>query len=265
MNAFQQSDHDLWKGNDTSSNLCTLNRRDDNPMHHIHSKQAWQGVANCSQCAIRNSVLFAGLTEDDFKQLHKPIDQFELTTGHVVYHTGDKAEYMYTIRSGLVKLVQYLPDGTQRIVRLLRTADVIGLEAVLEPAYKHDAIALQDTEICRYPASAAQELSQTNPVLHKELMSRWQHALNEADTWVTELSTGSSKQRVARLLLLLVKGNPAGTCSLFSREDMGAMLGITTETASRMIAEFKRRHLLVETATNQFQCDITHLDTIAYG
>lgn len=233
-------------------------------MHHINFKQAWQGVANCSQCAIRNSVLFAGLTEEEFQQLHKPIDQFELKTGAKIYGAGDAAEYMYTIRSGLVKLVQYLPDGTQRIVRLLRTSDVIGLEAVLDPTYKHEAVALHATEVCRYPATAAQELSRNNPTLHRELMSRWQRALDEADTWVTELSTGASKQRVARLLLLLVKDNPSNTCSLFSREDMGAMLGITTETASRMIAEFKRQRTIVETASNVYLCDIDKLDEISY-
>ena len=233
-------------------------------MHHIQLKQAWQGVANCSQCAIRNSVLFAGLSERDFETLHKPIDQFQLKAGSKIYGAGDSAEYMYTIRSGLVKLVQYLPDGTQRIVRLLKTSDVIGLEAVLDPAYKHNAITLHETEVCRYPASAAQELSNTNPQLHKELMKRWQRALNEADAWVTELSTGSSKQRVSRLLLMLAKDNPANTCSLFGREDMGAMLGITTETASRTIAEFKRQRLIVETAPNEFLIDVEKLEDISY-
>jgi CRP-like cAMP-binding protein len=233
-------------------------------MHHIQLKQAWQGVANCSQCAIRNSVLFAGLSERDFETLHKPIDQFLFKAGSKIYGAGDTAEYMYTIRSGLVKLVQYLPDGTQRIVRLLKTSDVIGLEAVLDPAYKHDAITLHETEVCRYPASAAQALSDSNPQLHKELMKRWQRALNEADAWVTELSTGSSKQRVSRLLLMLVKDNPANNCSLFGREDMGAMLGITTETASRTIAEFKRQRLIVETAPNEFLIDVQKLEEISY-
>ena len=234
-------------------------------MTQIEAKQAWQGVANCSQCTIRNSVLFAGLTEEDFQKLHKPIDQFQLKAGKKIYGVGDPAEYMYTIRCGLVKLVQYLPDGTQRIVRLLRIADVVGLEAVLDPTYKHDAIAVHDTEICRYPASAAQMLASTNPKLHRELMTRWQRALDEADSWVTELSTGSSKQRVARLILLLVNGNPSNTCSLFGREDMGAMLGITTETASRTIAEFKRQRLIVETSTNVYLCDIPKIEEISYS
>ncbi|HIO96472.1 MAG TPA: Crp/Fnr family transcriptional regulator [Leucothrix sp.] len=234
-------------------------------MNHTTQKDAWQGQANCSLCAIRNSVLFAGLTEQDFEKLHKPIDQFELKAGSKIYSAGEPAEFMYTIRSGLVKLVQYLPDGTQRIVRLLRTADVVGLEATLDPVYKHDAIVLQKAEVCRYPDSAAEALSQSNPKLHLELMKRWQSALDEADSWVTEFSTGSSKQRVARLLIMLAKGSVANTCALFSREDMGAMLGITTETASRMIAEFKRQHLIVKVTPSEYQCDISKLEEISYS
>ena len=234
-------------------------------MRFINYKEAWQGVANCSKCSIRKSVLFSGLTEENFKQIHKPIDQFQLEPGSKIYGAGDVAKYMYTIRSGLVKLVQYLPDGTQRIVRLLKTSDVIGLEAVLDSVYKHDAIAIQDTEICRYPAVAAQEFSISNPKLHHEMMSRWQRALDEADSWVTQLSTGTSKQRVARLLLLLAKGSDDSSCSLIGREDMGAMLGITTETASRTVAGFKREGLLEKITSTMYRCDRERLEEISFG
>jgi len=234
-------------------------------MRFINYKEAWQGVANCSKCSIRQSVLFAGLREEDFKKIHKPIDQFQLEAGSKIYGSGDAAKYMYTIRSGLVKLVQYLPDGTQRIVRLLKTSDVIGLEAVLDPIYKHDAIAIQETEICRYPAAAAHEFSISNPKLHHEMMSRWQRALDEADSWVTQLSTGTSKQRVARLILLLVNGSDDSTCSLIGREDMGAMLGITTETASRTIAGFKREGLLIKITPSSYRCDEERLQDISFG
>jgi cAMP-binding proteins - catabolite gene activator and regulatory subunit of cAMP-dependent protein kinases len=107
------------------------------------------------------------------------------------------------------------------------------------------------------------QLSQDNPQLHRELMARWQRALNEADAWLTELSTGSARQRVARLLLRLVRDHDATECELFGREDMGAMLGITTETASRTIAGFKRERLLVETRPNRFILDIPNLRRLA--
>jgi len=229
----------------------------------ITDKEAWEGQADCLSCTLRNSVLFAGLDEKDFDQIHQPIDLYALPPGSTLYRAGDKGDRLFTIRSGILKLVQYLPDGTQRIVRLLRATDVAGLEALLGQPYQHDAVVLQPTQACSLPVSVVQALSQTNPALHQELLTRWQKALEEADAWLTELSTGSAKQRVARLLLRMVRDEQSSECSLFSREDMGAMLGITTETASRTIAEFKRRSLLVETRPNHFLLDIRNLEHIA--
>ncbi len=232
-------------------------------MKLISDKEAWEGQADCISCAIRNTVLFAGLNEGDFDKIHQPIDTYSLPQNSTLYRAGDKGDRLYTIRSGILKLVQYLPDGNQRIVRLVRSTDVIGLEALLGQPYQHDAVVLQTTQACSLPVSVVQAMSDTNPALHKELLNRWQHALSEADAWLTELSTGSAKQRVARLLLRLVRNKETSECDLFSREDMGAMLGITTETTSRVIASFKRASLLVETVPNHFLLDIRNLEHIA--
>ncbi len=226
-------------------------------------REAWSGEANCRNCLLRSSVLFAGLKEPDFEHIHDPIDQYTLKPGTSLYRAGDTGDHMFTVRGGALKLVQYLPDGSQRIVRIVRATDVLGLEAILDDPYHHDAIALHVTEVCRFPARLVRDLGRENPDLHRELMARWQRALTEADAWLTELSTGAARQRVARLLLRLVLDRETSECNLFSREDMGAMLGVTTETTSRTIAEFKRQSLLVETTPNLFLLDIPNLRRIA--
>jgi len=217
---------------------------------------AWTGVADCRNCSLRGSALFAGLEESDFEKIHDPISQFTLKPGERLYRDGDNGNRLFTIRSGLVKLVRYLPDGTQRIVRLALTSDVIGLESLLDQPYEHEAIAMQPTDICSLPVSTVNELSKDNPTLHKELLHRWQRALSDADSWLTELSTGSARHRVARLLIRLADDtNGQSECRLFGREDLGAMLGITTETASRTIAEFKRKGWLQELSSNHYRVD----------
>ncbi len=231
-------------------------------MDRVTRTEAWKGVADCGQCLLRESALFSGLEEADFATMHQPINQFVVPAGERIYASGDPAETMFTIRSGLVKLVQYLPDGTQRIVRLLRSTDVLGIESLVERSYQHDAFALRSTELCRYPASAVSKLSASNPKLHDELMRRWHRALMDADTWLTEMSTGPARLRVARLLLRLADDTPEHRCKLFSREDMGAMLGITTETTSRVTAEFKRQGVIVEHVGNEFECILPKLKQI---
>ena len=127
-------------------------------MKTVSLAEAWTGVANCRDCAIRRSVLFAGLEEADFDAVHRPIDQITYPPGTEIYAQDDEAGSILTIRTGLVKLTQFLPDGTQRIVRLLRTTDVIGLEALLQDRYEHTATALQTTEVCRIPRSGPRPL-----------------------------------------------------------------------------------------------------------
>lgn len=225
----------------------------------LHS--AWTGEADCKNCQLRNTVLFSGLEEDDFEKIHQPIDQYIMPPGSYLYRMGEKANHMYTVRSGSFKLVQYLPDGSQRIVRLARTSDITGLEALLDQDYQHDAIALQPSEVCKLPVPVIKKLSNENPKLHQELLNRWNRALTEADAWLTHLSTGSAKQRIARLLLH-VFSNPDLSYPLFSREDIGSMLAITTETSSRIIAEFKRKRLLVETAPQLYRLNVEELEAI---
>ena len=224
--------------------------------------QAWEGNTNCLQCAIRSSALFSGLTEQDFELIHEPVEQLTLEPGNVLYKVGDPGHHLFTVRSGLIKLVQYLPDGSQRIVRLVRSTDVLGLEMMVAEQYEHEAVVLRATELCRYPKEAVIRLSQQNPVLHKDLMTRWQKALSDADSWITKLSTGSARKRMANLLLLLIEVEGATDCYLLSREDMGSILSMTIETSSRTISEFKRMGLIKEISHNHFDLDIPALEAV---
>lgn len=220
--------------------------------------QAWEGTADCLNCSLRSTALFGGLTKQDFDQMHAPVEQVDLKPGEVLYKLGAAGNYIYTVRSGLLKLVQYLPDGSQRIVRLMGSTDVLGLEVLIDKPYEHEAIVLRASEICRYPRQTVDYFSQTNPLLHKELLGRWQKDLSAADDWLTRLATGPAKKRMANLLLRLAEGD-INECFLFSREDIGSILSITVETASRTLSEFKRLNLVREVRSNHLQLDIEGL------
>lgn len=208
-------------------------------------------------------ALFADLRQNDFTLIHQPIDELEYAPGAALYHIGDEPAALFTIRSGLVKLVQYLPGGGQRIVRLLRPGDTAGLEAVLGQSYAHTAVALRKALTCRIPKAVIDRLSRETPRLQMQLMTRWSQAVERADAFLVELGTGSARARVARLFITLVDDDPDGCCDLFGREDVGAMLGVTTETASRTVAEFKRQKMIEEVQSNRFRCDLAALQAAA--
>lgn len=204
---------------------------------------------------MRELVLFSDLSPEDFALIRRPIDERRFGNGESLYRAGDSPDYLFTVRHGLVKLEQYLPDGTQRIVRLARPGDLIGLETLLRNPYGHDAVVLQPVLVCRIPVDVIKQLDRQVPELAQKLMERWQRALTEADSWLTELATGSTQVRVARLLIHLVGDDPEGSCYLPGREDIAAIIGTATETASRVVAEFRRSGFIEERGSHRIRVD----------
>lgn len=210
----------------------------------IKTESAWRGTADCRNCGIRDMVLFADLREEDFALIHAPIDDLELPAGHPVVRMGETATSLYTLRSGVVKLVRNTVDGRQRIVRVLRAGDVIGLEALMGPTYDSDAISLTPLKVCRLPLQVILRLNRETPRLHQRLLEQWHRSLKEADDWLAELNFGNARQRVAGLVLKMRAENDPTMSTLFSREDMGAMLDLKLETVSRTLNAFMREGLI---------------------
>ncbi|MCI4441861.1 Crp/Fnr family transcriptional regulator [Tibeticola sp.] len=210
----------------------------------IKTESAWKGTADCRSCGIRDMVLFADLNEEDFGLIHAPIDDLDIRAGTVLYTEGAPAMGIFTVRTGMIKLVRVTPDGRQRIVRVLRAGDVAGLEALASQRYDSDAVALTDVSVCRIPISVIQRLGTHSARLHKRLMEKWHHALKEADDWLADLNFGTARQRVAHFVLKMRSPTNAEIATLFARDDMGAMLDLKLETVSREISALVREGII---------------------
>lgn len=213
-------------------------------MISIKHESAWRGTADCRHCGIRDMVLFSDLHDEDFDLIHAPIDDLEFQAGQPLARLGETATSLYSLRSGVVKLARNTVDGRQRIVRVLRAGDVVGLEALMGPVYESDAIALSAVKACRIPLQVIQRLDRETPRMHQRLLQKWHHSLREADDWLADLNFGNARQRVAGLILKMRSAHDSAVSALFSREDMGAMLDLKLETVSRTLNAFVREGLI---------------------
>ena len=89
----------------------------------IKIDSAWKGTSDCRNCGIRDMVLFADLNEQDFGEIHTPIDDMVFAAEAPLYTEGETAVGVFTLRKGMVKLVRATADGRERIVRVLRPGD----------------------------------------------------------------------------------------------------------------------------------------------
>jgi len=235
------------------------------PQRSFCTDITWQGRANCQHCNIRHLMMFSGLPEQAFSHTLSPIDNICIPSGSVLFEQGQCDRGVFSIRSGIIKLLSLTTNGSQRIVRLLGRGGAIGLE-LLEAGecYRHTAIALTPADVCHIPLETLQQLDTSYPQLCQQVRGRLQEDLDRADQWILTLGSGPARKRIANLLLLMIEyGNdPHHVIELLGREDMAAMIGTSIETASRITAELKRRGILRKTGPHRFHCDVAALEAI---
>lgn len=210
----------------------------------IQTRSAWRGTSDCRSCAVRELALFSNLTEEDFSLIHAPIDDLAYRAHQVLFNEGDEAGSIFTLRSGMLKLSRVTHDGRRRILRVLRPGDVAGIEALATGRYDSEAAALTDVTLCRIPTEVVHTLNLNSPRMHLGLLEKWQKALREADDWLASINFGTARQRVCHFILKVRHASDPGLVTLFSREDMGAMMDLKQETVSREISALVRRGAL---------------------
>lgn len=199
----------------------------------------------CAACEVRSQALFGALDEAGLDGIHTVITASSVAADQPVYPRGAAGAAAYTVRAGIVRLERTGRQGERRIVRLAGRGDLIGQEALLQRPYADDAIACTPVQLCRIPSSLVDRLAAAPGSLPRELMQRWQTALDAAEAWVAELSSGPAHRRVLHLLQRLQQlGEPDAPLWLPRREEIGAMLDLTVETASRQISRLRREGVI---------------------
>jgi CRP-like cAMP-binding protein len=202
-------------------------------------------AAVCAACEVRRGALFGVLDTRSLERIHTTIAAPRFDPDARVFGRGEPGLAVYTLRSGIVRFERVTEGGDRRIVRLAGRGDLIGQEALLQRPYADEAVACTEVELCRIPRALVDQLGRSDGALLLDLMHRWQTALEQAESWVTDLASGAAMRRMLKLLVLLDRhADEAGLIWLPRREDIGAMLDMTLETASRLVSRLRREGIL---------------------
>jgi CRP-like cAMP-binding protein len=199
----------------------------------------------CQRCSLRGEALFGVLDEITLADVHGQITHIELQPGEALFQVGQEGEAVYTLREGFVRFERATAGGARRIIRLAGGGDLLGLELLLQRPHQDDAIACTSATLCRIPVNLVLRLGALHPSLLRELMERWQLALEDSQAWLADLTSGTARRRVLKLLDKMahhaVPGEPVWVPR---REEMGDMLNLTIETTSRQVSRLRREGVL---------------------
>jgi CRP-like cAMP-binding protein len=159
-----------------------------------------------------------------------------------LFGEGETADHIYRMVSGTVRSYKLLKDGRRKIDAFRLGGDIFGLEA----GARRECCAEAVDEVCvvisrsraeadaAVDSEAAQELWS---IATRELQRVQQHAL---------LLVMKAQQRVASFLTEMARrlGEPEIMELTMSRQDIADYLGLTVETVSRTMTQFKASGLV---------------------
>ncbi len=162
-----------------------------------------------------------------------------------LYAGGSLGVSAWIINAGIVRFERVTGAGERRITRVAGRGDLIGQEALLRLRFRDDAVACTPLILQHLPLNALGDGGGAPAALAQALMQHWQAALDEAEFWASEVTTGSARRRVLQLLArLAAHTDAAGRVWLPKRDQMGDMLGITIETCSRCLSALRREGIV---------------------
>ena len=218
---------------------------------------------------IKKELAQLGFLDEDALEtqpsLLAAVSEHDYEPGETIYQNDDESKSAFVIREGLVKLLTHLPNGQSRIVRLHKPGSTIGMDGLMELSHQHYAVAVDAVRTFQIPHTELLRLKENQPQLYAGLLEKWHEYLVYADTWITDFSTGKIRGRVARLVRFLARfAEDTGPqiVELLTTEEMSEALGVTPESVSRVIAEFKREGILESIENNPeslFSCDLRRL------
>lgn len=224
----------------------------------------------CDHCAVRAQAFCAALNDGEIGDLARISRHKNYSPGEIIFDQDSQPGRIANIVSGTVKLAKLLPDGRQQIIGFLFPGDFVG------HIYGHGQTsfveAVTDVQICSFPKSELERLSERHGALNNRLFRLSVKRLEEAEQWMLLLGRKTARERVASFLMLLSaraaeRGEQADRIYLtMGRADIADYVGLTIETVSRQISKLKSEQLIrLDTASEIAIPDLDELAEVADG
>lgn len=180
---------------------------------------------------------------------HKRVYQFK--RGHLIYYENTPSSGLFCVVEGLAKQCKSSEDGKQYITRLARAGESLGLETIFQEVFfDTSAEMISPGEVWFFPKSILRQCLQTDQQLCMTMLKLLADQVVQGNEERLELAHGCIRERMATLLDSLAKRhgvyvNGHSTIDLnLTREEIAEMTGTVTETAVRLLSDFKEEKIV---------------------
>ncbi|VAV85084.1 Transcriptional regulator, Crp/Fnr family [hydrothermal vent metagenome] len=206
-------------------------------------------MGKCESCIIKQFNSLKSLSKEELIRISACKTSRTVKKGEIIFDEGEMLNGVFCVREGIGKLTKLSANGKDQTVTLVVKGELLGQRSIISDERTNlRATALNDMELCFIPKSEIMKDLNNNPNFTLDLLKRMALDLKEADNVIVNMAQKSVRQRLAEALLNINESfgtNADGTLSvLLSREDFASIVGTATESAIRVLSQFKKEGLI---------------------
>lgn len=198
--------------------------------------------------ADNNPLAFNPL--DLFKRVDTQSSTRDYQNRQVIFAQGDKADAMFYIQDGSVKLTVMSKSGKKAVIALLRQGDFFGEGCLVKQSLRlSTATAAQPSTIARVKKAPLARVIQHEPAFAKLFIAYLLFRIGRVEEKLVDQISNSSEMRLAGILLLLagvgLQSKPTEPVTLkVSQETLAEMVGTTRSRVSHFMNRFRKMGLI---------------------
>ncbi|MDH5413488.1 MAG: Crp/Fnr family transcriptional regulator [Flavobacteriaceae bacterium] len=206
-------------------------------------------MSKCQQCIIREFSTLKSLTKEELKDISDHKDSLSFNKGDILFAEGNVLNGVFCIKEGVCKLSRLSPNGKEQIVKFVKGGDMLGYRSVLsEEPVTLTVTALKDMKACFIPKKDIFDSLKENPKFSLDIMKTVCNDLKDANMSITNMAQKSVRERLADTLVFLKdtfgQDREGFLNIILTREEYSSVIGTATESAIRLLSEFKKKQLI---------------------
>lgn len=206
-------------------------------------------MSKCEQCIVRQFNSLKALTKDELIRVSGCKTSRFIKKGELIFEEGEKLNGVFCVKDGICKLSKLSANGKDQIVKLVVKGNLLGQRSLIgEESANLSAIALNDMEVCFIPKNEIMHDLNKNPNFSLDILQQMAYDLRDSDNVIVNMAQKSVKQRLAEALLYVFSHFGVDENGYFkvllSREDYANIVGTATESAIRILSQFKKDKII---------------------
>lgn len=223
---------------------------------------------SCDACRVRQSDGLCGLPTEEFGEFRQVASRLVFRPRQVVFTEAMPATGLYLVCHGTLKVYHADRFGHEHIVDIVGPGAVLGeFAADHTPLQSVSVEAVTECQLAYLPRERLVPFLKQSPILALKLIEALGRTLAATRIKARDLALKKAESRLAGLLLQLSAGEGASdgdeTQVRWRRRDLADMIGVSTETAIRLLSKLKRRGAVRSSGRDVVVCDGAMLAKLA--